>query len=148
MKLLHSLTDVIQEEIRPDTELYDHYWEGSVFVKWFLSQHVYDLRDGKPRIPDERILNKMIDESSPRIVEKYFKSGNRYKKVNLDDEFHPRFIVRRVRGESRPQMVVQIEEYNFEKNIMTLQVITFLDINRDLITRNTGVKTVRFIMDL
>jgi hypothetical protein len=148
MKLLHSLTDVIQEEIHSGTELYDHYWEGSVFVKWFLSPHVYDLRNGKPRIPDERILNKMIDESSPRIVEKYFKSGNRYKNVNLDDEFHPRFIVRRVRGESRPQMVVQIEEYNFEKNIMTLQVITFLDINLDLITRNTGEKRVRFIMDL
>ena len=148
MKLLNSLKGVIQEEIFPDAVYYDHYWRGSVFVKWFLSPHVLELRGDKPRIPEERVLDKMIDESSPRIVEKYFKSGNRYKNVNLDDEFHPRFIVRRLRGESRPQMVVQIEEYNFEKNIMTLQVITFLDINRDLITRNTGVKTVRFIMDL
>jgi hypothetical protein len=148
MKLLNSLKDVIQEDIRPGTELYDHYWEGDVFVKWFLIPHVYDLRDGKPRITDERILNKLIDESSPRIVEKYFKSGKRFKDINLEDEFHPRFIVRRVRGNNRPQMVVQIEEYNYEKKIMTLQVITFLDINRDLISKNLGERRVRFIMDL
>jgi hypothetical protein len=148
MKLLHSLKGILHEEIFPDAIQYDHYWGGNVFVKWFLSSHLFELRGDKPRIPEERLLNKLIDESNPKIVQKYFKSGNRYKNVNLDDEFHPRFIVRRVRGESRPQMVVQIEEYNFEKNIMTLQVITFLDINLDLITRNTGEKRVRFIMDL
>lgn len=148
MKLIGSLKTVIQEEIYPDAIQYDHYWEGSVFVKWFLSPHVLEYREGKPRIPEERLLNKLIDESSPRIVQKYFKSGNRFKNVNLEDEFHPRFIVRRIRGNNRPQMVVQIEEYNYESKKMTLQIITFLDMNRDLIIKDFGERRTRFVMDL
>lgn len=148
MYLLNSLKDVIQEEIFPDAIQYDHHWDGNVFVKWFLSSHVYELRGDKPRIPEERLLNKLIDESNSKIIQKYFKSGNRYKDITLEDEFHPRFIVRRVRGNNRPQMVVQIEEYNYEKNLMTLQIITFLDMNRDLITKDIGMRRTRFIMDL
>lgn len=149
MKLLDSVKDVIREELIQGSELYDHYWSGDYMIKWYTSPHVWQFRDGKPRIPDEKMLDKLIDGSNPKLVEKYFRNGNRYKEVKKDDHFHPRFIVRRVKGTSRPQMVVQIEEYDYYRNILVLQIITFLDIDlKDLIIKDKGSKTVRYILDL
>jgi hypothetical protein len=149
MKLLDSVKDVIREELIQGSELYDHYWVGNYMIQWYTSPHVWEFREGKPRIPDIKVLDKLIDGANPKLVEKYFRGGNRYKEVKKDDDFHPRFIVRRVKGNSRPQMVVQIEEYDYHRNILVLQIITFLDIDfKDLIVKNKGPKTVRYILDL
>jgi hypothetical protein len=46
-------------------------------------------------------------------------------------------------------MVVQIEKYSYEENILILQIITFLDIDlKDLIVKDKGSATIRYILDL
>ena len=149
MKLLGIVQDLVNEDLILGSEPYDLYWRGSHKIQWYTSPHVWELRGKKRRVPDERMLNLLIDLANPKLYEKYFKSGNRYKEVKFEDTFHPRFIVRRIKGTSRPQMVVQIEKYSYEENILILQIITFLDIDlKDLIVKDKGAATVRYILDL
>ena len=125
MKLLSVLKETIflVEEMGPGSEPYDYYREGEYLVEWWTAPHVYEQRDGKPRIPDIRIFDKLIDLSSPLILTKYFFQGTKFKEIKPEDGFHPRFIIRKIKGNSRPQMVVQIEELNSEKKKMWRVVI-------------------------
>lgn len=151
MKLLSVLKETIflVEEMGPGSEPYDYYREGEYLVEWWTAPHVYEQRDGKPRIPDIRIFDKLIDLSSPLILTKYFFQGTKFKEIKPEDGFHPRFIIRKIKGNSRPQMVVQIEELNSEKKKIILQIVSFLDVEgRDFYFLDRGEKTLRFIMDL
>ena len=56
-----------------------------------------------------------------------------------------RFAVRRIKGQSRPQMILQVEELTDDK--IVLNVITHLDTGQDLYGINNTNK-VRFILDL
>ena len=151
MKLLSVLKETISivEEMGPGSEPYDYYRDGEYLVEWWTSPHVYELRDGKPRIPDMGLFDKLIDLSSPLILFKYFYEGKRFKEIRPEDNFHPRFIIRRIKGKSRPQMVVQIEELNFEKKKIVLQILSFLDMEgKDFWVLDKGIKSLRFIMDV
>ena len=151
MKLLSVLKETISivEEMGPGSEPYDYYRDGEYLVEWWTAPHVYELRDGKPRIPDMKIFYKIIDLSSPLILKKYFFEGKRFRDVRLEDQFHPRFIIRRIKGDSRPQMVVQIEELNFEKKKIVLQILSFMDMDgSDFRVLDKGEKSLRFILDL
>ena len=82
-------------------------------------------------------------------MKKYFFEGKRFRDVRLEDQFHPRFIIRRIKGDSRPQMVVQIEELNFEKKKIVLQILSFMDMDgSDFRVLDKGEKSLRFILDL
>lgn len=151
MKLLSVLKETISivEEMGPGSEPYDYYRDGEYLVEWWTAPHVYELRDGKPRIPDMKIFDKIIDLSSPLILKKYFFEGKRFRDVRPEDQFHPRFIIRRIKGNSRPQMVVQIEELNFEKKKIVLQILSFMDMDgSDFRVLDKGEKSLRFILDL
>jgi hypothetical protein len=63
----------------------------------------------------------------------------------MDDEKKIRFGVRRIKGQSRPQMILQVEELTDNK--IVLNVITNLDTGQDLYGINNTNK-VRFIIDL
>lgn len=139
----------IVEGMGPGSEPYEYYRDGEYLVEWWTAPHVYELRDGKPRIPDMGMFNKLIDLSSPLILTKYFFEGKRFRDVRPEDKVLPRFIIRRIKGKSRPQMVVQIEELNFEKKKIVLQILSFLDIDgKDFRVLDKGQKSLRFIMDL
>lgn len=151
MKLLNVLTETIYivEAMGPGSEPYDFYREGDYLIEWWTAPHVYELRDGKPRIPDMKVFDLMIDESSPWLLQKYFFDGKKFKEVKSEDNFHPRFIVRRVRGNSRPQMVVQIEELNYDKKRLVFQILSFLDSEgKDYVVLDKGEVSIRFIMDV
>jgi hypothetical protein len=62
MKLLSVLKETISivEEMGPGSEPYDYYRDGEYLVEWWTAPHVYELRDGKPRIPDMKIFDKII----------------------------------------------------------------------------------------
>jgi hypothetical protein len=151
MKLLNVLRETISlvEEMGPGSEPYDFYRDGDYLIEWWTAPHVYEYRDGKPRIPDMKIFDLIIDESSPWLIQKFFLEGKRFKEVKPEDEFHPRFIVRRIRGNSKPQMVVQMEELNTDKKRMVFQILSFLDSEgRDYVVLDRGQKSIRFIMDV
>jgi hypothetical protein len=151
MKLLSVLKETISivEEMGPGSEPYDYYRDGEYLVEWWTAPHVYELRDGKPRIPDMKIFDKIIDLSSPLILKKYFFEGKRFRDIRPETQIHPRFIIRRIKGKSRPQMVVQIEELNFEKKKIVLQILSFMDMDgTDFRVLDKGEKSLRFILDL
>jgi hypothetical protein len=65
--------------------------------------------------------------------------------IDKDDPKKVRFAIRRIKGQSRPQMILQIEELT--ENKITLNMITFLDNNKDLFSINNPNQT-RFILDI
>ncbi len=151
VKLLETLKEFIQlkETMAPGSEPYDYYRDGEYLIEWWTSPHVYELRDEKPRIPDIAIFDKIIDESSPFILEKYFGQGKRFKEIKPSDQFHRRFIVRRAKGNSTPQMVVQIEELDYSKKKLVLYVLTFMDSEgNEFKVLDKGPKSIAFILDL
>lgn len=151
MKLVNVLKEYIllKETMYPGSEPYDFYRDGEFLIEWWTSPHVYELRNGKPRIPDINIMDKIIDESSPLILNKFFGGGQRYKEVKSSDKFHRRFIIKRVKGKSTPQMVVQIEELDYSKKKLVLLILTFMDSEgAEFNVLDKGSKSVAFVMDL
>jgi len=87
----------------------------------------------------------LVQDSILPIVNKYFKSGKQFRKISMDDDKKIRFAVRRIKGQSRPQMILQVEELTDNK--IVLNVITHLDTGQDLYGIN-NINKVRFILDL
>jgi hypothetical protein len=140
-----KLLPILLEYIHDDSDLIIYDTIDGIDVEVWESPHTNELRDGKKRIPDRRIFLNLITASLPHIVEKYFKSGAKYKLIDKNEPQKRRFAVRRIKGQSRPQLILQIEELT--ENKIVLNVITFMDTGSDLHGIN-NTYAIRFILDL
>jgi hypothetical protein len=145
MKLLSTVVSLVLEYIHDDADLIVYETIDGVDVEVWKSPHTEELRGDKKRIPENRVMVKLIQESIPQIVKKYFQSGKNFRLIDKDDPKKVRFAIRRIKGQSRPQMILQIEELT--ENKITLIMITFLDNNKDLFSINNPNQT-RFILDI
>jgi hypothetical protein len=145
MKLLSTVVSLVLEYIHDDADLIVYETIDGVDVEVWKSPHTEELRGDKKRIPENRVMVKLIQESIPQIVKKYFQSGKNFRLIDKDDPKKVRFAIRRIKGQSRPQMILQIEELT--ENKITLNMITFLDNNKDLFSINNPNQT-RFILDI
>lgn len=141
MKLLHILLEYIHD----DADLIVYETINGVEVEVWNSPHTEELRDGKRRITDRRIFLNLVKNSLPYIIDKYFKSGTKYRLIDKNDPQKIRFAVRKIKGQSRPQLLLQVEELTEDK--IVLNVITFLDSGSDLYNVNNK-NSVRFILDM
>lgn len=133
------------EYIHDDADLIFYETVDGVDVEFWKSPHTEEYRGLKKRIPESKVFMKLVQDSILPIVNKYFKSGKKFRKISMDDEKKIRFAVRRIKGQSRPQMILQVEELTDDK--IVLNVITHLDTGQDLYGINNTNK-VRFILDL
>jgi|688.fasta_scaffold148920_2 hypothetical protein len=145
MKLVGIIRSLVLEYIHDDADLIVYETIDGVDVEVWKSPHTEELRGDKKRIPENRVMVKLIQESIPQIVKKYFQSGKNFRLIDKDDPKKVRFAIRRIKGQSRPQMILQIEELT--ENKITLNMITFLDNNKDLFSINNPNQT-RFILDI
>lgn len=145
MKLLETIRQIVLEYIEEDADLIFYETVDGVDVEIWKSTHTEELRGEKKRIPESKVFMKLLKDSILPIVTKYFKSGRQFRKISMDDNNKVRFAVRRIKGQSRPQMILQIEELTDDK--IVLNVITHLDTGQDLYSINNTNK-VRFILDL
>jgi hypothetical protein len=145
MKLVGIIRSLVLEYIHDDADLIVYETIDGVDVEVWKSPHTEELRGEKKRIPENRVMVKLIQESIPQIVKKYFQSGKNFRLIDKDDPKKVRFAIRRIKGQSRPQMILQIEELT--ENKITLNMITFLDNNKDLFSINNPNQT-RFILDI
>jgi hypothetical protein len=145
MKLVGIIRSLVLEYIHDDADLIVYETIDGVDVEVWKSPHTEELRGEKKRIPENKVMVKLIQESIPQIVKKYFQSGKNFRLIDKDDPKKVRFAIRRIKGQSRPQMILQIEELT--ENKITLNMITFLDNNKDLFSINNPNQT-RFILDI
>jgi hypothetical protein len=145
MKLLSFIKSLVLEYIHEKSELLVGDNFDGVDVEIWKTPHTEDYRDGKKRIPEDRVMLKLVTESIPYIVQKYFKSGKSFRFIEKDDPKKLRFAVRRIKGKSRPQIIFEIEELT--PNKIVLNMITFLDNNTDLHNLYNTNRN-RFILDI
>jgi hypothetical protein len=145
MKLLSAIKSLIMEYIHDEADLIVYETIDGIDVEVWKSPHTEETRGDKKRIPENRVMMKLIKESIPQIVKKYFQSGKNFRLIDKDDPKKIRFAVRRIKGLSRPQMILQIEELT--ENKIVLNMITFLDTGTDLFGINNPNKA-RFILDI
>lgn len=145
MKLLSAIKSLVMEYIHEKADLIVVETIDGIDVEVWKSPHTEELRGDKKRIPENRVMVKLIQESIPQIVKKYFQSGKNFRLIDKDDPKKIRFAVRRIKGKSRPQMILQIEELT--ENKIVLNMITFLDTGTDLFGINNPNKA-RFILDI
>ena len=140
-----KLLSILLEYIHDDADLIVYENINGVEVEVWNSPHTEELRDGKKRVPDRKIFLNLVKNSLPYIIDKYFKSGVKYRLIDKNDPQKIRFAVRKIKGESRPQLLLQIEELTEDK--IVLNVITFLDSGSDLYNINNK-NSIRFILDM
>jgi hypothetical protein len=140
-----KLLPILLEYIHDDADLIVYETINDVEVEVWNSPHTEELRDGKRRITDRRIFLNLVKNSLPYIVDKYFKSGVKYRLIDKNDPQKIRFAVRKIKGQSRPQLLLQVEELTEDK--IVLNVITFLDLGSDLYNINNK-HSIRFILDI
>jgi hypothetical protein len=140
-----KLLPILLEYIHDDADLIVYENINDVEVEVWNSPHTEELRDGKRRITDRRIFLNLVKNSLPYIVDKYFKSGVKYRLIDKNDPQKIRFAVRKIKGQSRPQLLLQVEELTEDK--IVLNVITFLDSGSDLYNINNK-HSIRFILDI
>ena len=140
-----KLLPILLEYIHDDADLIVYETINDVEVEVWNSPHTEELRDGKRRITDRRIFLNLVKNSLPYIVDKYFKSGVKYRLIDKNDPQKIRFAVRKIKGQSRPQLLLQVEELTKDK--IVLNVITFLDSGSDIYNINNK-NSIRFILDM
>lgn len=140
-----KLLPILLEYIHDDADLIVYETINGVEIEVWSSPHTEEFRDGKRRVPDKRIFLNLIKNSLPYIIDKYFKSGVKYRLIDKNDPQKIRFVVRKIKGQSRPQSILQVEELT--ENKIVLNVITFLDSGSDLYGVNNK-NLVRFILDI
>lgn len=140
-----KLLPILLEYIHDDADLIVYETINDVEVEVWNSPHTEELRDGKRRITDRRIFLNLVKNSLPYIVDKYFKSGVKYRLIDKNDPQKIRFAVRKIKGQSRPQLLLQVEELTEDK--IVLNVITFLDSGSDIYNINNK-NSIRFILDM
>jgi hypothetical protein len=140
-----KLLPILLEYIHDDADLIVYENINDVEVEVWNSPHTEELRDGKRRITDRRIFLNLVKNSLPYIVDKYFKSGVKYRLIDKNDPQKIRFAVRKIKGQSRPQLLLQVEELTEDK--IVLNVITFLDSGSDIYNINNK-NSIRFILDM
>lgn len=145
MKLVGIIRSLVLEYIHDDATKIFHENIDGVDVEIWKSPHTEELRGDKKRIPEQRVFEKLLKEGIDEIIKKYFKSGKKFKLIDKDDQRKIRFVVRRIKGKSRPQMVVQIEELTEDR--IVLNIISFIDTGNDFFGINDPSKA-RFIIDL
>jgi hypothetical protein len=145
MNLIKTIKQIVLEYIHPDSVIIFQDKIEGIDVEVWRSPHPDELRGDKKRVPEERIFQKLLNESIRPIVQKYFLSGKQFRDITKEDPKKIRFAVRRIKGESRPQMIMQVEELNPEK--IVLNIISFMDDGKDFFGINNPNKT-RFILDL
>ena len=145
MKLLNTIRQILLEYIHDDSDLIFYETVDGIDVEFWKSPHTEELRGSKKRVPESKVFMKLVQDSILPIVNKYFKSGKQFRKISMDDDKKIRFAVRRIKGQSRPQMILQVEELTDNK--IVLNVITHLDTGQDLYGIN-NINKVRFILDL
>jgi hypothetical protein len=140
-----KLLPILLEYIHDDADLIVYENINDVEVEVWNSPHTEELRDGKRRITDRRIFLNLVKNSLPYIVDKYFKSGVKYRLIDKNDPQKISFAVRQIKGQSRPQLLLQVEELTEDK--IVLNVITFLDSGSDIYNINNK-NSIRFILDM
>lgn len=145
MKLVGIIRSLVLEYIHNDAAKIFHENIDGVDVEIWKSPHTEELRGDKKRIPEQRVFEKLLKETIEEIVKKYFKSGKQFKLIDKDDPKKLRFAVRKIKGESRPQMILQIEELTEDR--ILLNIISFIDTGNDFFGINNPNKA-RFILDL
>jgi hypothetical protein len=145
MKLVGIIRSLVLEYIHDDATKIFHENIDGVDVEIWKSPHTEELRGDKKRIPEQRVFEKLLKETIEEIVKKYFKSGKQFKLIDKDDPKKLRFAVRKIKGESRPQMILQIEELTEDR--ILLNIISFIDTGNDFFGINNPNKA-RFILDL
>jgi hypothetical protein len=145
MKLVSLVRKLVLEYIHNDAAKIFHENIDGVDVEIWKSPHTEELRGDKKRIPEQRVFEKLLKETIEEIVKKYFKSGKQFKLIDKDDPKKLRFAVRKIKGESRPQMILQIEELTEDR--ILLNIISFIDTGNDFFGINNPNKA-RFILDL
>jgi hypothetical protein len=141
-----KLLPIILEYIYDDAELLIYHNFNDVEIEVWESPHTKELRDGKKRVPERKMLLDLIITSLPSIINTLFSSGRpKYRPIKMDDQNKFRFTVRNIVGESRPQAILQVEELN--NNKLVLNVITFMNTGKDIFgIKNTNKS--KFILDL
>lgn len=145
MKLVGIIRSLVLEYIEDDADLIFYDTVDDIDVEFWKSEHTEEFRGLKKRIPESKIFMKLAQDSISPIVNKYFKSGKQFRNISMDDPKKIRFAVRRIKGQSRPQMILQVEVLTDNK--IVLNVITNLDTGQDLYGIN-DTNRVRFILDL
>jgi hypothetical protein len=145
MKLLSTIRSLVLEYIHDKSDLIVYETVDGIDVEIWKIPHTEEERNQKKRIPEDRVMLKLVKDSIPHIVRKYFQSGKSFRLIDKDDPRKLRFAVRRIKGESRPQLIFEIEELT--QNKIVLNMITFLDNNTDLHSLYNTNRN-RFILDI
>jgi hypothetical protein len=149
MKLFQTLKHIILEYIHPEAEvLYSTTMNEKSFI-FYDSPHIYEKRKGydKVRLTDKELLLDMIKLSVPKLYNKYYNSGRRFREIESDDPKKSRFAIRRKTGKREPAAIIQIDEFIEDKGFIFV-VITFFDEKGENLKNMTNKMRTRFILDI